>query len=288
MAASRRASAPFKFLLAASLAVSFCPIAPAEAEPSGAESLGAQDDTTIRSADSIVDWTQCGTCEWMIDANRQLIIQPSNGLSGELEDWAYGVPPWSRYQDMIQSVRFNGTVSVSRAIDMFCGCSLLTSLDLSGLDTSKATSMSLMFHGCSSLKSIDLSGIKTPAVEDMSSMFSGCSSLESIDLSGFNTSHVVNMSAMFENCTSLQSLDVSSFDTSNVKFMASMFANCKSLQNLDISSFDTSVANSMRGTFDGCSALRSVTLGEGFSFEGASGVRQCSLPAPSGEGLTGK
>ena len=39
---------------------------------------------------------------------------------------------------------------------MFEGCSALTSLDLSGFDTSSAEHMSNMFFGCSSLESVAL------------------------------------------------------------------------------------------------------------------------------------
>ena len=40
--------------------------------------------------------------------------------------------------------------------------------------------------------------------------------------------------------------------------------------------------------FDGCSSLRWVVLGGRFSFYGAKDSRQCSLPTPSGDGLTGR
>ena len=141
---------------------------------------------------------------------------------------------------------------------MFSGCSSLTSLDLSGLDTSRATGMSCMFYGCSSLTSLDLSGLDASSAEDMSDMFSGCSSLESLDLSGLDTSSVTGMSGMFSGCSSLESLDLSSLDTSSVEYMS--------------------------GMFEDCFALRAVTLGAAFSFEGI----DSHLPTPQGENLTGK
>ena len=92
---------------------------------------------------------------------------------------------------------------------------------------------------------------------------------------------------MFSGCSSLSSLDLSSFDTSKVTSMYSMFSGCSSLASLDLSGLDTSHATDMSGVFDGCSSLRAVELGEGFSFNGAKDYRQCSLPAPSGDGLSG-
>lgn len=118
---------------------------------------------------------------------------------------------------------------------MFDSCEALTSLDLSGFNTSNVTSMNGMIFGCDSLTSLDLSGFNTSKVTGMSSMFYGCSGLTSLDLSGFNTSKVINVYSMFYGCTALTSLDLSSFDTSNVTGMSDMFHNCPALRIIDIS-----------------------------------------------------
>ena len=89
---------------------------------------------------------------------------------------------------------------------MFESCSGLTSLDLSGFDTSAVTSMGYMFAYCSGLTSLNLSGFNTSAVTSMDSMFYSCSGLTSLDLSGFDTSAVTSMGYMFSDCSSLTSL----------------------------------------------------------------------------------
>ena len=91
---------------------------------------------------------------------------------------------------------------------MFLGCASLASLDLSGLDTSRATDVGGMFSGCSSLPSLDLSGWDTSRVTRMDFMFSGCAALPSLDLSGWDTSGVEGMWGMFLGCSSLSSLAV--------------------------------------------------------------------------------
>ena len=50
---------------------------------------------------------------------------------------------------------------------MFQNCSGLTSLDLSGWNTSNVTSnsMSSMFHGCTSLTSIRMVGCEQPTID---------------------------------------------------------------------------------------------------------------------------
>ncbi len=144
---------------------------------------------------------------------------------------------------------------------MFSDCSSLTSLTFGeGFDTSSVTDMNGMFSGCSSLTSLDLSGFDTSSVTDMNGMFSGCSSLTSLDVNGFDTSSVTDMSYMFSGCSSLTSLDVSGFDTSSVTYMNHIFESCSSLNSLDVSGFDTSSVTYMSGMFSGCSSLSSLDL----------------------------
>ena len=97
---------------------------------------------------------------------------------------------------------------------------------------SQGRDMSSMFAYCSGLTSLDLSGFDTSAVTSMDYMFAYCSGLTSLNLSGFDTSAVTNMEMMFNNCSKLTSLNLSSFDTSAVTSMGYMFAYCSNLTSL--------------------------------------------------------
>ena len=143
---------------------------------------------------------------------------------------------------------------------IFQSCYNLTSLDLSGLNTSNVTNMVYMFYSCRGLTSLDVSKFDTSNVTDMGSMFDGCTSLSSLDLSNFNTSKVTDMSYMFRDCRNLTSLDVSNFNTSNVTNMNYMFSNCNSLTSLTLSNFNTRNVTSMSNMFVGCSGLISLDL----------------------------
>ena len=123
-------------------------------------------------------------------------------------------------------VRFIFKINLTNISHIFFGCSFLSSIDLSSLNTNNVKDMSYMFCGCSSLKSIDLSTLNTNNVEDMSYMFYKCASLKSIDLSSLNTSNVNNMSNMFSSCSSLESIDLSSLNTSKVNNMSNIFYDC--------------------------------------------------------------
>ena len=234
-------------------------------ENNGAEDESATGDSNVAlqaasdSGTPIVNWTECGTCQWMIDSSGCLIIEPQSGEMGELEDWGW-TAPWSNYKNSIISATIKKTVIAKTASSAFYDCKSLRSVDLSGLDTSKVTDMSDMFYNCSSLASLDLFSFDTSKVTSVYRMFEGCSSLASLDLSSFDTSSVTSMSSMFCNCSSLASLDVSSFDTSKVTSMYCMFQGCSSLASLDLSSFDTSNVTDMSSMFRECSSLKSLNV----------------------------
>lgn len=105
-------------------------------------------------------------------------------------------------------------------------CSKLSTLTLPQTVTFKNSGITLkyMFDNCSSLTTLDLSGWDTSNVKYMESMFKNCSSLTTLDLSNWNTSTVTNMSFMFDYCYKLSNLtlgtdwasnsSISSFDLS--------------------------------------------------------------------------
>ena len=163
---------------------------------------------------------------------------------------------------MLEEADLSGinTSKVTTITYMFCKCSSLKSLDLSSFVTSKVTDMSYMFNGCSKLKSLDLSSFDTSKVTDMSYMFSNCSALTSLDVGSFDTSNVTNMANMFNGCSSLTTLDVSSFDTSSVTNIAAMFYNCQRVTSLDLSNFNTSKVTTISNTFYNCYSLTSLDL----------------------------
>ena len=201
--------------------------------------------------------------DWRLTSDGELIL----GRAGEEQTLSNGgwmgksSWPWDGSRSAIASVRVEGTVHASGSLGyMFYGCSKLSSLDLSGLDTSHVTSMYDMFYGCSGLSSLDLSGLDTSHVTSMYGMFYGCSGLSSLDLSGLDTSAATDMSYMFYGCSGLSSLDLSGLDTSAATSMYGMFSGCSSLSSLDLSGLDTSAATSMSFMFSGCSSLSSLDL----------------------------
>ncbi|MCI8367363.1 MAG: BspA family leucine-rich repeat surface protein [Eggerthellaceae bacterium] len=289
--------------IAVALIVATTPNAWAENAASGIEPKAASPAARADEVAATPGWNLIGTCEWAIDEFGCLIIRPAGNRSegilpnnGSNPDAHYAEEfwPWLPNSSKIKALKIEGriicgesahylfwnfknitgiegltnliTENTRNMSSMFSGCSSLTSIDLSGFDTSSAVDIGALFCDCSSLTSIDLSGFDTSNVTGMGFMFSGCSSLTSLDLSGFDTSNVTEMVWMLEGCSSLTSLDLSGFDTSKVVRMNSMFEGCSSLSSLDLSHFDTpslagdDISGGMADMFSGCASLRSLDL----------------------------
>ena len=176
---------------------------------------------------------------------------------GGVNGTRYTVTPDASGNWSVPVSKFNG---VTDMYQLFSNCDSLTSLDVSGFNTSNVTNMNSMFISCSSLTSLDVSHFNTSNVTDMYQLFSNCDSLTSLDVSGFNTSKVIRMDYMFAFCISLTSLDLSHFDTSSVTGMGGMFWNCSSLTSLDVSHFNTSNVTNMNSMFSHCDSLTNLDL----------------------------
>ena len=277
------ASTSLRVLVSSALVLGMVP-APALAE--GVDEAGQAVESLVmplsQNSDYIVDWTECGTCEWPIDSNGALVVRPANGATeGQLPEI-----PWSNYKGKVRSVKFEGFVKASTlacafqdmaklekvdltgldssGVDamylMFSGCSALTAVDVSSLDTSSALYLFGMFKDCSKLTTVNLSGLDFTKVDSLNNMFDGCSKLIEVDLSGVDASNITSMSAMFYGCSSLTSLSLKDFNSWAVTDMSYMFYGCSSLTSLDLSGFDTSNTTDMSYMFMGCSSLVSLDI----------------------------
>lgn len=88
---------------------------------------------------------------------------------------------------------------------MFYGCSSLNNIDLTFLKGHKLSDVASMFGQCSVLKSVDLSGVNIDA-STIAYMFTECTSLEYINLSGLAVNKAYSTGRTFYKCSSLKNL----------------------------------------------------------------------------------
>ena len=199
---------------------------------------------------------------WYTDKDNNSLYEISIGSeNGSVEANTNGSGMFA-YLDNVSTLDLSGldTSNMTSMSNMFLNSKSLTNIDVSGFDTSKVVTMANMFKGCTNLENLNLSNFNTEKVTSMTQMFWMCNKLRNIDLSSFNTSKVTTMTHMFRECNSLESLNLSNFDTSNVKYFFCMFYNCNSLEYLDLSNFDTKNATEMTWMFLGCTNLKAIDL----------------------------
>lgn len=98
------------------------------------------------------------------------------------------------------------TINVTSMREMFYNCDMLTSLDVSGWNTSNVTEMAYMFYGCDNLTELNLSGWDISKVTNLYSMFSYCYYLTTLDVSGWNISDDADIDNMFSNSNNLTTI----------------------------------------------------------------------------------
>lgn len=144
----------------------------------------------------------------------------------------------------------------------FAGASKLTTIDVSGWDTSNVTDLGQIFYKDKALKKIiGIENWNVNRVITLCHAFQDCSSLTSIDLSGWRPGSAYpvsdslqfnNISSMFANDSQLESVgDLSNWNTSNVKDFHNAFSGCSKLANLNLNNWDVSKANNFTSMFDG-------------------------------------
>lgn len=210
------------------------------------------------------------TVKWELYSDGEMVISPVDGVSGVLGPReTYFLDELDRLRNEVENeglvfekivVRPGVQVTGQGAVRLF-NYSPAKELDLSGLDTTQATSTGGMFTRNGRLEKITFGPkFDTSNVTSMDFMFDKTPNLVELDLSHFNTSKVTSMHSMFEGMTKLEKLDISSFNTAKVSNFQTMFAGVESLQTLDLSHFDISSASNLHTVFSGMKSLRELNL----------------------------
>ena len=290
----------FKSLLAVTLSVSLCPLAPAgqaqadEAENDGSEvsvlSSSANDGSETNSSPASVNdgseasipYASANDSDALPGDSDDAIAPDRDALPGDFDDdidpqsvdSSDPIVDWTTCGTARWTIDAGGCLTIAPMegtdngeLEIWVLCDEVPWYNYRNSITSAKVAgkiatqtTALMFNDCPKLASLDLSGLDTSDVTNMSNMFSYCWSLTSLDLSPLDTSNVTNMRGMFSECSSLASLDLSPLDTSNVTDMSYMLSGCSKLTSLDLSPLDTSKVTNMSYMLYYCPSLTSLDL----------------------------
>ena len=290
----------FKSLLAVTLSVSLCPLAPAgqaqadEAENDGSEvsvsSSSANDGSETNSSPASVNdgseasipYASANDSDALPGDSGDGIAPERDALPGDFDDdidpqsvdSSDPIVDWTTCGTARWTIDAGGCLTIAPMegtdngeLEIWVLCDEVPWYNYRNSITSAKVAgkiatqtTALMFNDCPKLASLDLSGLDTSDVTNMSNMFSYCWSLTSLDLSPLDTSNVTSMRGIFAHCSKLASLDLSPLDTSNVTNMSSMLRGCSRISSFDLSPLDTSNVTDMSYMLSGCSKLTSLDL----------------------------
>ncbi len=164
----------------------------------------------------------------------------------------------SMWGNRVSKISFEPGVKAISCTHLFHGCTGLTSVDLSGLNTSGVQNFSDMFTNCIHLAEVDFTGLDTSSAQDFHSMFKGCAALQSINWGGIDTSRVVSTVDMFNGCGSLTSMDLTCLNLNNVTKSSAMFYNCSKIERFYLQTWDMSGNFNGSNMFTNCLGMVSV------------------------------
>lgn len=171
----------------------------------------------------------------------------------------------NNYKDSVGGLNFSGFKPnrVTNMSGMFRDTQF-TNLDLSNLDTSHVTNMSLMFY-TTLVDTVNpttfLANFKTSNVTDMSQMFAYFNDniAPAYLILKFDTRNVTSMYGMFQ-WSKIRKLELQTFNTDKVTDMSFMFAHNQSLTNLDLSNFNNASVTNMTSMFFHVDILKTINL----------------------------
>ena len=189
--------------------------------------------------------------------------------AASINNMFYGTPV-----EVIDTSKWNAK-NIKTMDSVFRGCGKLKSVDLTGIDTSKVTTLSFLFDGCERLADIKgLSDFNTSNVTDMTGMFAGMNAITELDISNFDTSKVVKFGestpvdaiihtgqpGIFHNCSNLRTLRIGEMDLSSAKNLSRMFSGCSSLETIDGTFVNGNVVEDLNTMFTGCRQLQTIDI----------------------------
>ena len=154
----------------------------------------------------------------------------------------------------------------------------MKSINVTGWNTSKVTSMEIMFNNCYLEEIIGIEDWDVSNVTSFYDMFSDCPYLKldlkdwdvcsgiifdsmfldspniNFDVSDWNMYNAVNISLMFSNCKSFEGKGLEEWRTPKLVNMYKAFDGCENM-NADLSNWDVSNLKSLSGTFYNCYKL---------------------------------
>ena len=147
----------------------------------------------------------------------------------------------------------------------FYGCTGITSVDLSSLQSVVSSGLAYAFHSCTGITSVDLSSLQSVGLSGLNYAFYGCTGITSVDLSSLQSVENTGLQKTFQGCSSVMSVDLSNLsEVSGAYACQSTFYGCEGITRVDfpaltvVSSASALGSSSTNGMFAYCNNLAEI------------------------------
>ncbi len=170
--------------------------------------------------------------------------------------------------DNVTGFNFGSGIKNSDIVQLketFSTCKNLSSIELSGLKVSRATSCYQMIYQCGALTEVNLGGdFNLNSTTSLKRTFAKCAKLTSINGRIVTGTALNNMRECFDGDKLLTALDVSGIDPTNVTTFRSTFKDVEKLETLDLSAWvgKPKKVSDLRQTFFKMSAVKELNLSQ--------------------------
>ncbi len=153
------------------------------------------------------------------------------------------------------------TQSVTTMYCLFCGCTKLEDINITGFDFKQTKTIHGMF-AYTNLKTYHLKDINdAPVLTEANRLFRGCTNLEEITFeSTTDFDLITSVDYMFEDCTSLTSIDLSSLNLPKVTNFSYMFHRCTNIEEINLSNITSTANVQCQYMFTNCLNLKKLDI----------------------------
>lgn len=217
---------------------------------------------SVETATAVASGTW-GTCPWTIDSDGVLTIGQGTGADVDKSKYWADQGPWVDYRDQIKSIKTDNIIAPNLCHGLFDRFTNLTSVDLSGMNTSNTSNFGIVFYYDQALTSVDLTHLDLSHATYLHGAFDHCTSLTQVDMAGITLPNAgVNASNLFDGDIRLKQITgIESLNVNGIYNFSRMFNDTESLTSINISSWNMSSATSVATMFGSTSSLSSITLG---------------------------
>ena len=149
---------------------------------------------------------------------------------------------------------------VSSMAGFFMNCKRMDRVNCDGIDFRECIDFHRMFYNCDGLKEILIESWRLDEVSDCEEMFAECNKLHTCVISRWNTYKLDTTVAMFENCISLKHINCSGWITPDLNIANRMFKGCEKLKYANIRFTNVKGLMDMDRIFMDCVSLKEVVL----------------------------